>query len=68
MQKLEKHGMMSIKYRHKKTGNIYWATGTATNATNDSEGQEMTIYQNMDGELFVRLTSEFEQKFELAES
>ena len=60
--------MMSIKYRHKKTGNIYWVVGTATNATNGSEGQEMTIYRNIDGRLFVCLTSEFEQKFELAES
>jgi hypothetical protein len=59
---------MSIECRHKKTGNTYWVIETATNATNGSEDQEMTIYQNMDGELFVRLTSEFEQKFELAES
>ena len=66
MRRLGKHGMMSIKYRHKKTGDTYWAIGIAINATNGAEGQEMTIYRNMDGKLFVRLTSEFEQKFELA--
>ena len=37
MQRLGKHGMMSIKYRHKKTGNIYWVIGCAKNATNGAE-------------------------------
>ena len=67
MQRLVRHGMTYIKYRHKKTGNIYWVIGCAKNATNGAEDQEMTIYQNIGGELFVRVTSEFEQKFELVE-
>lgn len=68
MLRLVRPGMTYIKYRHKKTGNIYWVIGCAKNATNGAEDQEMTIYQNIGGELFVRITSEFEQKFELVES
>lgn len=57
--------MMFIKYRHKKTGNIYWVTGTAILTTNGSEGQEVTIYQDGFGNTFVRHTNEFELKFEV---
>ena len=41
----------------------YEATGLAINATNNSDGQVMVIYKNVDGLEFVREVHEFKNKF-----
>lgn len=56
-----------MKYRHRKTGNIYLVLNVVTNATNAQDGQEMILYQrdNDPGSPFyVRERDEFSQKFE----
>lgn len=55
---------MSQIYIHKKTGNKYFVTGEAINATNANDGQVMIIYTNADGKTFVREKKEFLEKFE----
>ena len=58
-----------LKYKHLKTGNIYYAIGEVLNATNEQDGQTMILYYR-DGKndasdlIFVRETEEFHSKFE----
>jgi hypothetical protein len=61
---------LNKKYRHNKTGDIYYATDhiqqEIINCTNENEGETMVIYtrgtQNNPG-VFVREISEFNEKF-----
>jgi len=55
-------------YNHKKTGDRYFVTGEAINATNAQDGQVMIIYANSDDETFVREKTEFLEKFEEGKS
>ena len=48
---------------HKKTGNIYFILRHVTNCTNAQDGQEMILYMNKEGRLFVRDSDEFFEKF-----
>lgn len=57
---------MSQQYRHRKSGDIYLVLDISVmNATNKQAGQPMVLYQNEDGEKFVRKHTEFYNKFEL---
>lgn len=52
-------------FRNKKNGNLYFALGAVTNATNAQDDQEMVLYRPVKSErLFCREREEFEQKFE----
>ena len=52
-------------FRNKKNGNLYFALGTVTNATNAQDDQEMVLYRPVKSErLFCREQEEFNQKFE----
>jgi hypothetical protein len=52
-------------FRNKKNGNLYFALGTVTNATNAQDDQEMVLYRPVKSErLFCREQQEFNQKFE----
>ncbi|MDD3313002.1 hypothetical protein [Pseudodesulfovibrio sp.] len=52
-------------YRNKKNGNLYFALGTVTNATNAQDDQEMILYRPVKSErLFCREREEFARKFE----
>ncbi len=61
---------LNKKYRHNKTGEIYYATDPIQqeiiNCTNDNEGETMVIYtrgtQTNPG-VFVREINEFNEKF-----
>ena len=56
-----------MKYKNKKTGEIYELLDHALNATNGHAGQAMTIYAkegNYDT-VYVRESKEFNEKFEL---
>ena len=58
---------LSPKYTpllHKKTGNTYLFVATAINATNAQDGQDVVIYQNGEGQTFVRELTEMREKFE----
>ncbi len=51
-------------YRHNKTGNIYQVTNdNAINATNERDGEEVVVYKNPGGMVFVRNKDEFLKKF-----
>lgn len=50
---------------HKKTNKIYRVFDIdIINATNANDGQEMFLYQNNNGDMFVRELEEFCSKFE----
>jgi len=52
-------------FRNKKNGNLYFALGNVTNATNAQDDQEMILYRPVKSErLFCREREEFSQKFE----
>ncbi|MEZ7195363.1 hypothetical protein [Pseudodesulfovibrio karagichevae] len=52
-------------FRNRKNGNLYFALGTVTNATNAQDDQEMVLYRPVKSErLFCREREEFNQKFE----
>ncbi len=56
-------------FRNKKNGNLYFAQGTVTNATNAQDNQEMVLYRPVKSErLFCREQEEFNQKFEPVEA
>lgn len=56
-------------YKNNKTGEIYTKLETPiTNATNAQDGQIMTAYFNDNGNMFVRESNEFKQKFTKYES
>lgn len=55
-----------LEVTHKKTGNKYMLVCTnkpVLDCTNSRDGTEVVIYYR-DGRLFVRESSEFEEKFE----
>lgn len=56
-----------MKYRHKKTGNIYRHLAIAVDATNARDGVMVVVYCPDDNEhsIYVREQAEFEQKFEM---
>ena len=57
---------MSQNYKHRKSGEIYIVLDISVmNATNKQAGQPMVLYQNEDGDKFVREHREFYNKFEL---
>ena len=58
-----------IKYRHIKSGKIYFVIGFALNSTNKDDGQKMVIYrpENNPDTIFVREMNEFGKKFESME-
>lgn len=57
---------MSQYYRHRKSGDRYLVLDISVmNATNKQAGQPMVLYQNEDGDKFVREHREFYNKFEL---
>jgi len=58
--------MENVRYRHKKTGNIYAFYGYCINTTNAQDQQEMALYER-NGIYFVREKSEFHEKFEIVE-
>lgn len=55
-----------MKFKHRKTGKLYEYLGTAIDATNNSltEGKEMVIYKNKEGQSFIRERGEFLERFE----
>lgn len=58
--------MMELKeyYYHIKTGNFYRVFAfDITDATNATDGRKMVLYQNHNGDMFVREQSEFNDKF-----
>jgi len=48
---------------HKKTGSHYRIIGTAVDATNGREENELMVLYERNGKLFVRKLSEFREKF-----
>ena len=52
-----------MKAKNNKTGDIYLILTEGVNATNSSDGELMTIYMNLSGDIFVREKSEFQNKF-----
>lgn len=54
-------------WRSNKNGRQYVVLSSATNCTNEQDGQSMVLYvvleRNIDEELYVRLRSEFLEKF-----
>ena len=48
---------------HLKTGKTYRMLGKVVDATNSRDGEELILYQNEDGGLFVREVQEFWVKF-----
>ena len=56
--------IVGFAWIHNKTGNVYSAVGTATDATNDATGRIMVIYHRPgQHDFFVREVSEFRDKF-----
>ena len=53
-----------IEVVHKKTGNIYYVVDYVTNCTNKNDGEEMVLYKNQIGYIFVRESEEFWEKFD----
>lgn len=53
-------------YRHIKTGKIYRKfLLEIVDATNTTDGRQMILYQNSNGDMFVREQEEFNAKFDL---
>lgn len=50
-------------YKHNKTGNIYFKLFDAIDATNNRDGNDVVVYTNTQGQVFVRDTIEFNEKF-----
>lgn len=50
-------------YKHNKTGNIYFKLFDAIDATNSRDGNSVVVYTNTQGQVFVRDTAEFNEKF-----
>jgi len=48
---------------HDKTGKVYLVIEEVINCTNDRDGEWMYVYQNMQGQKFVRTIEEFNKKF-----
>jgi hypothetical protein len=57
---------MTVKYRHIKTGNIYFAVGTGK-VKIDGQWIDSMTYRNEAGDLFTRTLLDFEYKFEMVE-
>lgn len=55
---------LSDKYRHKKTGNVYYKVCSCIECTNHRENLSYIVYQSSDGRLFCREASEFYDKFD----
>ena len=55
-----------MRYRNKKTGNVYRRLASAIDATNARDGTLMIVYCPDDNEhsIFVRDATEFDNKFE----
>lgn len=56
-----------MRYRHKKTGNIYRHLAWATDCTNERDGTSVVIYCPDDDEhtIYVRDAKEHEEKFDM---
>lgn len=52
-------------YKHNKTGNLYFKLFDAIDATNSRDGNDIVVYTNAQGQVFVRDTAEFNDKFTL---
>lgn len=52
-------------YKHNKTGKIYFKLFDAIDATNSRDGNDIVVYTNAQGQVFVRDTAEFNDKFTL---
>ena len=52
-----------MKWIHNKTGNIYQELHRAIDTTNTRSGDQVVVYQNERGQVFVRDCDEFEAKF-----
>lgn len=50
-------------YKHNKTGNLYFKLFDAIDATNSRDGNDVAVYSNTQGQVFVRDKEEFLQKF-----
>lgn len=59
-----------MKYRNKKTGQIYRHLAMATDCTNSRDGLPVVIYCPDDNEhnIFVRDSAQFFEKFEIVEA
>jgi hypothetical protein len=53
-----------MKYRHIKTGNIYYVLLTANKNSTKPGFPPMVVYRNVEGEYFARPLDEFSVKFE----
>ena len=52
-------------WKNKKNGKLYRILYySVINATNAQDGQKMVVYENMEGQIFVREQKEFYEKFE----
>lgn len=57
-----------MKFRHKKTGNIYRVIALGIDATNSRDGRHVVVYCPDNGTaVYVRDQSEFDEKFEKIE-
>lgn len=50
-------------YKHNKTSNLYFKLFDAIDATNSRDGNDVVVYANTQGQVFVRDKEEFLQKF-----
>lgn len=50
-------------YKHNKTSNLYFKLFDAIDATNSRDGNDVVVYSNTQGQVFVRDKEEFLQKF-----
>jgi len=63
-EKRKEQKYLSSHVVHIKTGNVYEILyEDIINATNAQDGQEMIMYKNKDGMIFVREKKEFFEKF-----
>ena len=52
-------------WKNKKNGKLYRILYySVINTTNAQDGQKMVVYENMEGQIFVREQKEFYEKFE----
>ena len=57
------HDVRRRYFENLKTGHIYWYLGEVINATNDNDGQKMILYNDREGNYYVRDIEEFNKKF-----
>lgn len=54
-----------MKFRNKKTNEVYRHRGHCINATNSANNDLMIMYESASGDMYVREADEFNEKFEV---